>query len=415
MKTSIKIYPNKGKKSSKNGKTPFYLRVVHNSLKSEARLNVSEINDDYLKKWSQETQRFSSKISREIESIRLLNNKFQTFENKLDELLNSEITITSSSQVRDYILGRGKFCKDETLKSFYPLMNNYFEKRIRRDSEISAGTKKNKKKALNHLLNFLKQINSIDIKEKEFDESKADDFLNYLTSSTRTKVGMKKVSAKAIIKELKTIINALIRLKKLSKNPFSNQTIKVTHQIHHTLTEKEFLSIQSLNCSDKLDVYRDLFLMMCYTGLSFVDLKDLTNKLLEQGEITIQRNKSSVIVRQHFPKQVILLLTKYSEFAECEITKKALPKRSLEKINLNLKLIGAMCNIEHQLTTKYARRFFRSSLNKAGICEPHIVKTLMGHSVHKDIDKHYLYVSDEMLIEAKQKLDLYFDKLINNA
>ena len=38
MKTSIKIYPNKGKKSLKNGKTPFYLRVVHNGLKSEARI-----------------------------------------------------------------------------------------------------------------------------------------------------------------------------------------------------------------------------------------------------------------------------------------------------------------------------------------------------------------------------------------
>ena len=50
----------------------------------------------------------------------------------------------------------------------------------------------------------------MNIKEKEFDEWKADDFLDYLTSSTRTKVGMKKVSAKAMIKELKTIINALL-------------------------------------------------------------------------------------------------------------------------------------------------------------------------------------------------------------
>ena len=67
MKTSIKIYPNKWKKSSRNGKTPFYLRVVHNGLKSQARLNVSEINDDYLKKnglkkHKDSVQRFQEKL-----------------------------------------------------------------------------------------------------------------------------------------------------------------------------------------------------------------------------------------------------------------------------------------------------------------------------------------------------------------
>ena len=50
MKTSMKIYPNKGKKSTKKSKIPFYLRIIHNGKKSEARLNVSKISEEYLKK-----------------------------------------------------------------------------------------------------------------------------------------------------------------------------------------------------------------------------------------------------------------------------------------------------------------------------------------------------------------------------
>lgn len=414
MKTSIKIYPNKGKKSTKNSKTPFYLRVIHYGKKSEARLNVSDVTEEQLKNWSQETQRFSLKLSRQIESIRLINNKFQAIENKFDELLNSEIQITSPSQVKDILLERGKFSKEKSSVTFYKLMNNHVEKVIMRDSEISAGTKKNKNKALKHLFHFLQESKYLDIKAEEFDELKADDFLRYLTDEIDGRARMKKVSAKAIIKEIKTLINALIKQKKILKNPFNGQVIKVKHQIKPTLTEKEFLAIKNLNCSEKLTVYKDLFLVMCYTGLSYTDLQDLTVQSIEQKEITIQRNKSSVITRQHLPKQVLDIFTIYSNYSECEITKMALPKRSLDKMNLNLKLIGALSNLPHDLTTKFARRFFRSSLNKAGIYEPHLVKSLMGHSVQKDMDKHYLYISDEMLIEAKQKLESYF-KRINNG
>ena len=161
MKTSMKIYPNKSKKSSKNSKIPFYLRIIHNGKKSEARLNVSEISEEYLKKWSQETQRFNMKLSREIESIRLLNNKFQFFENRFNLLLNSQTNIDFPSQLRNYILERDEFSKNKEVISFYNKLNNHFKKRILTDQELSIGTKKNKRKALNHLQNFLSFKNMI--------------------------------------------------------------------------------------------------------------------------------------------------------------------------------------------------------------------------------------------------------------
>ena len=411
MKTSMKIYPNQRKKSTKNSKIPFYLRIIHNGKKSEARLNVSEISEEYLKKWSQETQRFNMKLSREIESIRLLNNKFQFFENRFNLLLNSQTKIDFPSKLRNYILERDEFSNNKEVISFYNILNNHFKKRILTDQELSIGTKKNKRKALNHLQNFLSFKNMIESTEKEFN---AHDFLDYLISNHGNKKPMKKVSAKAIIKDIKTLINDLIRRKELSINPFLGQTIKIKHQIQPTLTPSEFCAIRDFNCSSKLMVYKDLFLVMCYTGLSYTDIQDLEPRKIKDGEIEIQRNKSSIITRQYLPKQALNIFKKYSNHIETNIYNRVIPKRSLDKMNLNLKLISAKCSIEHNLSTKYARRFFRASLNKADIREPNLVKTMMGHSIHKDMDKHYLFVDNKMLLEAKEKLELYFNNLSTN-
>ena len=408
MKTSMKIYPNKRKKSTKNGKIPFYLRIIHNGEKSEARLNVSDVREELLKKWSQETQRFNIRLSREYESIKLLNNKFLFFENRLDILLNSQKTIDSPSKIRDYILERGEFSNNNEVKSFYNKLNIFFEKRILRDEEISYGTKKNKRKALNHLQNFLRLYDLADVSEKEF---KAHDFLDYLVTKNLNKKPMKRVSAKAIIKDIKTIVNALIRRKEMSINPFIGQTIKINHKIQPTLSELEFCSIRDLSCKSKLMVYKDLFLVMCYTGLSYTDIQDLEPRTVKEGELEIQRNKSSIITRQCLPKQAIDIFEKYLDSLESHINNRALPKRSLDKMNLNLKIISAKCSIENDLSTKYARRFFRTALNKADVREPNVVKSMMGHSIHKDMDKHYLEVSEEMLIDAKNKLEKYFNSL----
>ena len=405
----MKIYPNKIKKSSKNGKIPFYLRIIHHGKKSEARLNVSEINEELLSKWSQETQRFNIRLSRESENIKLLNNKFQSFENKFDQLLNSKSSLSTPKKMINSILEREEFSKNTEIKSFYNKLNNYFIKRILTDKELSFGTKKNKQKALNHLQSFLKFKDLTDVSEQEF---KAHEFLDYLVTGYQNKKPMKRVSAKAIIKDIKTIVNALIRRKEMSINPFIGQTIKINHKIQPTLSGSEFCSIRDLSCKSKLMVYKDLFLVMCYTGLSYTDIQDLEPRTVKEGELEIQRNKSSIITRQCLPKQAIDIFNKYSDSLESQINNRALPKRSLDKMNLNLKIISAKCSIENDLSTKYARRFFRTALNKADVREPNVVKTMMGHSIHKDMDKHYLYVSSEMLIEAKEKIELYFDNLL---
>lgn len=413
MKTTLKIYPNKAKKSSKNYKIPFYLRVIHKGKKSEARLNVSDVTETYLNCWSQGVQRFNYDLSLNDENIKLLNKYFQSIEDKFARILNSGEYLKCPKTIRDRLIERGDESNIKGSKSFYLTLNNYFEKTILRSSELKEGTKNNKKKALNHLLNFLKQKNISDIAIDEFDVSQAHDFLVYLTSNSDNRIGMKQISAKAIVKDLKAIVNPLINRGDLKTNPFLSLKFRINHKQPHTLTEQDFNLIQNLNCDNRLGVYKNLFLLMCYTGLSYADLKGLETTTLNNGELLIQRQKTSVITHQYIPKQAIEILKEFSKQTECNITNTVIPKRSLDKVNLNLKLIAVKCGIEHSLSTKYARRFYRRSLNKAGILEPSIVKTLMGHTRHNDIDKHYFEISNEMLLEARGKIELYLRSIDN--
>ena len=105
---------------------------------------------------------------------------------------------------------------------------------------------------------------------------------------------------------------------------------------------------------------------MYYTGLSYCDAIDLRQSDVEVGLIELRRKKSKVQTKQFLTKQSLKILEKYKDEVP---EQRILPKRSLDKLNLNLKLIAAKTNIDFPLTTYTARRFFRQSIFESGIRE----------------------------------------------
>ena len=131
--------------------------------------------------------------------------------------------------------------------------------------------------------------------------------------------------------------------------------------------------------------------------------------ILDKGMIELNRKKSNVGTRQFLTLQSLQIIkTYFKQIPEQRI----LPKRSLDKTNLNLKLIAAKACIDFPLTTYTARRFFRQSIYEAGVVEGLVVKSLMGHTNTNDIDSHYFNVSDSVLLEAKVKLESHFKNIL---
>jgi integrase len=407
MRTSMKIYPEMRKKSKKDNLIPFYLRIIHNGIKSEGRLNPNTaVSEKSLKYWHQPTQQFSKEIGEWNNDIAEIKEAFREItRNK------SKCRSLSAKQIKDYLMEDTPTINRTLIQE----VELYYENNIYGQKEYARGTIKNKRKAINHLRAYLIASGMDSVSLDDFGKQQVQWFIAYLLqgdSKTNFK-GMKRVSAAAIHKELKTVFNGLVDMNIMDRSPFNKTGVKFKKTIQPMLTETEFKNVLVLDFSDspKLSVYKDIFLFLCYTGLSYIDLLNLKPRDVDGDKLSINRNKSLIYTRQHLSANAVDIVKRYVDSYESKINDSVLPKKSLDKMNLNLKLIGAKAGLSCELSTKYARRFFRQSLYNSNINERLLVRAMMGHSIASEIDGHYLHVTERMLEEAKVKLESYFNLL----
>lgn len=409
MSTSIKFFINKSKKSKTDNRNPIYLRVIHNLKKSEGCLDLTRIEESDLKFWIEASQRFDSK-QKKFKSYNLLFNEIENeFHNFLRENL-FNLNKIRSNEIRDHLLNKNKPNQDVYL---IDAIMHYYQNDILKDRDKAKGTKKNYKKSINHFCKFLKYNKLKHLRIEEFKRTHANKFLNYLKhpNDKLGKVALKGQSVNSVIKNIKPFFVKLQQEEIINTNPFDGVRA-IQKQVHKPrLTNEDFKLIVELDFSKnpKLDVYRDLFLFLCFTGLSYCDAINLRQEDIKNGYIQLHRKKSNVSTKQFLTKPCMGIILKYDGLIP---ENRILPKRSLDKLNFNLKLITIMAGIDYNVTSYSARRFFRQSIYESGIRESLVVKTLMGHTRSNDMDSHYLLVNDLILKVAKKRLQKHFKNLL---
>lgn len=409
MSSSIKFIINKCKKSKRDNRYPIYLRVFHNSIKSEGSLDLTRVDETDLKYWIEASQRFDSK-QKKFESYNL---SFNEIENEFHHFLRehrNDLYKISPKDIRDHLLNRNKPIEDAYL---IDAISDWYTKEVLVDRDKARGTKKNYKKSLNHFSRFLELSRLKQLHIHEFKREHANKFMSYLKQPDNKtgKVALKGQSVNSVIKNIKPFFVKLQQEEIIMVNPFDG--VRAMEKIIHKprLTKVDFKRITELDLSQdpKLDVYRDLFLFLCYTGLSYCDATNLRYEDIKNGYIQLHRKKSKVFTKQFLTKQCKGIILKYDGTIP---ENRILPKRSLDKLNLNLKLIAVKSEISYNVTSYSARRFFRQSIYEAGIRESLVVKTLMGHTRSKDMDSHYLFIDNTILKTVKKKLQKHFKKLL---
>lgn len=407
MSTTLKFYVSTDRKRKTDQQLPIYIRVIHLRKKAEGKLSVIPISEIDLIAWNSDLQRFNSKKEKLIQYNIFLNELQNEFHNYLRSNV-SQMAKISAKDIRDHLLSRN-FCPETKVVQ---ATTDYYENIIEPDTDKALGTKKNYKKSINHFTQFLKHKKLINTTVKDFKRKHASMFVDYLKKDIPLigKKALNSQTANSIVKNIRPIFKKLYLDEEIVINPFDGVSIPFKKANKPRLTNDYYKSIVSLDLSNKpiLDVYRDYFLLMCYTGLSHCDLFNLRDYEVTKGKIEIIRKKSKVLTVQMLINQALSIIDKYKgEIPEQRI----IPKKSLDKVNQNLKLIGVLAGVHFPLTTYAARRFFRQSIHEAGIHEELVRKSLMGHSVASDMDSHYFLVTDNILLEAKHKLDNHFNSL----
>lgn len=160
------------------------------------------------------------------------------------------------------------------------------------------------------------------------------------------------VAAKMIL-FLKRIVNHAFNNGVIATNPFASYHIRLTKVDRGYLTKEELKTMMNKKLNIKrLEYIRDIFIFCCFTGLSYIDVKQLTHHCIretEEGDMWIStkrqktENKVDVLLLD-IPKQIVL---KYRGKVDNGYV---LPVVSNQKCNSYLKELADICLIDRNLT-----------------------------------------------------------------
>ena len=231
-----------------------------------------------------------------------------------------------------------------------------------------------------HLTSFInEQYNVSDISLKEINHLFLSDFEAYIRVMCRCNAN---TTAK-FMQRLKSIIIMAKNNGWMFTDPFANYKIKVPKVDRGYLTQAELESIMAKKFPAKrLEQVRDIFIFSCFTGLAYIDVKNLREKDIRTSFdgnlwIMIKRQKTNVsanIPLLDIPNQI---LDKYKGTLSNEAV---LPVPSNQKMNAYLKEIGDLCGIEKSLTFHLARHTFATTTTLAKGVPIETVSKMLGHT-----------------------------------
>jgi integrase len=252
---------------------------------------------------------------------------------------------------------------------------------------LKPGTLKNYFSTEKYLREFLKErLKTDDIYLVQLNYKFIVDFENYIRTY-KPKKERRTCSNNGVMKHLSRlmkIVNLSIRMEWLEKDPFKNYKLRFVKNERDYLTERELELLEETSFIPiGLKRVKDVFLFSCYTGLSYIDIKELNpNQILTGIDgnkwIHTKRTKTNELLRIPLLPKAREILGKYEN--EIEPTGKPLPVYSNQKTNKILKEIAKACGIHKNITFHVARHTFATTVTLANGVPIETVSKLLGHT-----------------------------------
>ena len=181
------------------------------------------------------------------------------------------------------------------------------------------------------------------------------------------------------------------------------------------ISEIKILYNVDLKNNRKLEVYRDIFLFLVFTGLPYGDFHNLSWEDIQVEDnnyiLEIKRRKTGVVIKQVLVAQAVKLMDKYKEDYETIPTGRIFPQRHLNNINDYLKIIQALTNIKKNLSTHLGRHSCRQLLGDLGSINTDVINSIQGWSNSRlGSSMVYRRTSLNMLIDGKEKYEKFLNE-----
>ncbi|SRX52258.1 site-specific integrase [Aequorivita sp. CIP111184] len=363
-------------KRAVNNKANIYIRVTLNGK----RVNISLKKKINISTWDEKLQRASG-TNKDSRILNLYLNEVQSRVYRIYEDFKREEVPYTSQMVKAKFLG-----EDKTRFTFQELVDYYNEKM---QHKLHKNTMCQYKTSQRYMMEFiLKEYKLTDIPLLNLEYSFIigfEDFLrSYLPKSGQSKIGNN--TAMKHIKRLRRMVTLAYRMKWMERDPFVNFKMKIEKKERSFLTDFELLSIEELSSSiERLMLVKDLFVFSCYTGISYVDLVQLSEDNIVIGIdgspwIMAKRVKTGASFKIPLLPKAARLIEKYEDHYRTNDTSNLLPKLSNQKLNSYLKEIADLCGIKKNLTFHMARHTFATTVTLSNGVPIETVSKLLGHT-----------------------------------
>ena len=384
---------------NKKGLSPVMIRISLNDERltlGSAGVNVDMKKWDYDKQCLKGNSTESLQINQQLENIKsTVRNVFRRHE--LSDDLSLELIKS------DYL---GKKVQTSTIMELFKKHNEDIKSQV--GITKSAATLQKYENCKRHFASFIdNKYKRSDLKLTEVTPIVINDFQIYLLSVGKCTPN----TSIKIIQFFKTVIISGRKGGLLTHDPFMGVSFHKEPVDRGFLTDKEIKTIIKKEIKiPRLDIVRDIFIFSCFTGLAYIDVKNLTEENIVEMDgrewIMTRRQKTKVatnIILLDIPKMII------EKYETSRKDGKLLPILSNQKMNSYLKEIADICNIKKNLTYHLARHTFATmSISKGVPIES--VSRMLGHSNIKTTQIYARITNkkvEEDMLELSKKLNVF--------
>jgi site-specific recombinase XerD len=379
-------------KANAQGLAPIFQRITINGR----RLDNSTGKFVDPSKWHPEM----SKMRGNSEEARLINGHLNNLRTKIliaEKELNKKDIPVNLETLKNMLLGTKE--RQRLLVPIFEEHNNKIKELL--GIEYAPGTYERYQTSLKHTKDFLNWKYSIsDIDITKIDHAFITDYEFYLRSVRKCANN----TAVKYIKNFNKIIKLCLANDWLDKNPFANYKSKVKEVERVYLSEVEIQNIINKDFkTERLSLVRDIFLFSCFTGLAYIDVKNLTKSHISIGIdgdkwIFTHRQKTESASKIPVLPVTQMIIDKYADHPQALNEEKLLPILSNQKMNAYLKEIATVCEIEKELTFHIARHTFATTVTLTNGVPIESVSKMLGHK-NLRTTQHYAKVLDKKVSE----------------
>lgn len=395
MKPELKIlFYLKKNQTKKNGLCPVMGRIQIGKSMSQFSLKI----DADPRLWDTKVGRMTGKSKLSLEINRSINRINLTIHTRYKELSETQ-SVVDANDLKN--TSQGIASSQNTVLDHFQKMNEQIAERVGVD--YSQAAYEQYLFSYNALKGFIQgKLNQRDLPFKSLTYSHIEDYYHYLLTDRQFSVGTSSIYLIYFKKIVRNAFNQGI----LAYDPFHNFEAERKEAVHKTLTKEElakFMSDEPRVRQQKKT--KDIFLFAVFTGLSYIDMKNLTYndiKTLGDGSqwIISKRQKTGVEYRVRLLDIPLAIIEKYRGQS---VDGKVLDVPQKMTVHSGLNAIAKRCGIDKKLGIHMSRHTFASLITLSEGVPIETVSRMLGHE-HIKTTQRYAELSLDKIAEDMKML-----------